>query len=150
MCAQLILGPAGSGKTRSLIGISEFSKCPIVLGTEKERERVKEFAKQLGKSNIPEPINANFAINGRTVGLKGGLLVDNASHVLSVLLGQEVRAMTETYNKDMHSGKLDEFMSYQQYVLKLSLSMLNDNSDSNNIKAVIALLQTLIEHDGGK
>lgn len=96
---DIIVGSRGSGKSTELIKMSAETGLYILTGTKSQAEYLFNQARELGL-NIPFPVTWEDYVKGRLQGTyiqKDGVLIDEASHILSrALQGIPIKAVTWT------------------------------------------------------
>ncbi|WP_373737270.1 hypothetical protein [Jeotgalibaca porci] len=93
---NVICEPRMRGKTTRMIVESHKKQIPIVVSNATQVKIIIEKAKEMGKE-IPKPISAfDLLRNRERYNLIHGVLIDEASAVLSIVLGARIEGMTVT------------------------------------------------------
>lgn len=97
MITHVIKGGRASGKTLMLIQYSCTWRIPILVANRFKAEALKKQALNMGFKNLPEPYTVHEALcNGKLVGRREGILIDDADDVFREIFKVDIHAVTYT------------------------------------------------------
>lgn len=97
--SKIIVGPAGSGKTKKLIMLSHEKQIPIICPSYHECCRIVIMARNMDVT-IPAPISIHNILNGNCNGIgPQHYIIDDVDRILNNIVKGNIVAMSMTTNK---------------------------------------------------